>query len=282
MSHYTEKEIDCIIKNYSTYSAQEIQTNFLNNRSIDSIKWQIKKIKQSGIKLFPISRKRKYNYNHDFFALPDNNNSYWAGFIGADGCIRTLKTSKYLQISLSSKDESHLVKFASDIRYDGKIKRRSYSKKDIRFKQSYYNYSIINICSKKICEDLFQNYNIVSNKSLILKPPNLSYNNSICYIKGYFDGDGHITYNFNNPNTRLQIGLAGTGEMLEWIRDTLSNYNKSILNKNINKRGNIYTLILTGKLGLNILKYLYFSINTPFLERKKQKTQQIINLGKIQ
>ena len=66
-----------------------------------------------------------YNKNHDFFTVPNKLNSYWAGFIAADGCV----TGKHiLAIKLSEKDKEHLQKIATLLAEDYKVKLISIAK----------------------------------------------------------------------------------------------------------------------------------------------------------
>ena len=58
----------------------------------------------------------------------------------------------------------------------------------------------VNVCNKKMCNDLF-NLGIVSNKSLTLQFPKNIPNSLIKhYLRGYFDGDGSISTNGTNRN----------------------------------------------------------------------------------
>ena len=67
-------------------------------------------------------------------------------------------------------------------------------------------------------EGLGNNFNIVPRKSLILRPlNNLTNEFSKNFIRGYVDGDGWI---IKNTNTK-RIGILGTKEMLEWIKNIL-------------------------------------------------------------
>lgn len=65
------------------------------------------------------SRKRKYNVNDDFFESPSLLNSYWAGFIAADGNLSG--NYRKLNIGLAKKDKCILEQFLKDIGAENKI-----------------------------------------------------------------------------------------------------------------------------------------------------------------
>lgn len=52
----------------------------------------------------------KIKHNTEFFKEPNTLNSYWAGFIAADGCIQQYKDNRQptLAINLKSSDINHL------------------------------------------------------------------------------------------------------------------------------------------------------------------------------
>jgi hypothetical protein len=119
--------------------------------------------------------------DENFFSVPNILNSYWAGFIAADGCIRGYH-DHYLSLGLSKKDISHLEKFKRDLRLSNKI--TIYDK---------HNSCITGLSSNKICDDLKNNFNITPRKSKTLKPPNIkNKTNILSFIAGYIDGDGSV------------------------------------------------------------------------------------------
>jgi hypothetical protein len=63
--------------------------------------------------------RRSYNLNTAYFSEPTIRNSYWAGFIAADGCL-TRKGA--LRIALSIKDREHLEKLKSELNFSGPIR----------------------------------------------------------------------------------------------------------------------------------------------------------------
>lgn len=218
-------------------------------------RWKIQKIlKENNIKL----RKKTPNYkiNHHYFSKFTDDSCYWAGFILADGYIRN-NNRNTLILKLQKDDSSHLNKFKLFTNYDGDVKIKD-------------NYCIISVSSDKIVNDLCENFDITNNKSLTCyisdKIP-LEFINS--YIRGYFDGDGSITY-----TTTHTISFTGTYETVDYIRNYFNQHVgiklKSKDMPDITKNGNVYVIFYSGKSAYNCLTHIYEDANI-YLERKYKK-----------
>lgn len=208
------------------------------------------------------NRRRKVNDN--YFETPNIENSYWAGFIAADGNIFQLpnpKWQKKLNIGLSVVDLEHLEKFCLDIGYFGKI--HSFTNNKGRGIVS------IQITSDKICDDLQRNFGIVQRKSLILEPPSFLTNMDMvrAFIKGYIDGDGSIgIYGWG-----LRISLIGTEAFLTWVMKMLEEQNDIVLTSvKKNKEKQLYYFYVSGKKAEIVIRDL-MGVETPFLKRKWDK-----------
>ena len=146
---------------------------------------------------------RKFSTNLAFFAEPDPLNSYWAGFIAADGNVRGNK----LSIALAAKDAGHVAQFASDAGFTGRLWQRD-------------GRCTVQICCPAYVADLARHFNITPRKSLTLKPPNINTAAEVrAFITGVIDGDGSITENRYRRYVRQRITVCGTAEMLSWIRE---------------------------------------------------------------
>jgi len=181
--------------------------------------------------------KRKYKVNDDFFESPNLVNSYYAGFIAADGCISITKSgAKYLSFGLSIKDKIFLEKFKKEIDYEGPISEYpSSTKKFVR----------MSINSTKVCNDLEKNFNITPRKTFTLIPPNIINEELIdAFICGYIDGDGTIGFCHDyrtHKQKKCCISLIGTFELLSWV---LKRFKKIYLPKaksTENKKPSIHT-----------------------------------------
>lgn len=130
----------------------------------------------------------KYNFNK----INSEESAYWLGFIYADGSITYTpndnKTRYNLEIGLAEKDKKHIEKFASFLGSNCKITYRENSK----------SYRIV-ISSKEMIINL-HNLGILKNKTYINNIEklwsNVPKNFQKDFIRGYFDGDGHISKNY--------------------------------------------------------------------------------------
>lgn len=204
-------------------------------------------------------RKRKYILNESFFKKYNLNNSYWAGFIAADGNI----TKNCLSIELSKIDKEHLKKIKTDICFNGKL----YSRNRIK-NNKIYKYNSIHIHSKQVVDDLKNNFNIISNKSLIIKPPKIKNKKLICnYIRGYFDGDGSISF---DKSFKLTF-TCGSFIFLKWVKNNLKKFLKIGNPKIYDKKKNCYVLSFHGNRQVKIImSWLYKDCNNNFLYRKRK------------
>lgn len=190
----------------------------------------LKRLKKNNIKRRKSCFERQFDFDDNVFSEFTPGSCYWAGFIAADGNI----SNGTLSIELSIKDEIQLIEFSKF------IKRKNH----FYYRERGGNKSCqLRIRSEQIIRDLKENFNIVPNKTLILKPPYKIPNHLIkYYISGYFDGDGSLGY---SKNYRITI-VSGNIEILEWIKQSIKN-NVSVGNPKIARRkSNCYYLCFRG------------------------------------
>lgn len=215
--------------------------------------------------------------NKDYFKKIDSEEkAYWLGFLYADGCVYIRNKTYRVILELSQKDIEQILKFKNAIGCDNKI-------------YTSEKYAKLDIGCKEIVQDLI-NLGCIPNKSLKLtfpteqQVPKYLINH---FIRGYFDGDGCISYSTGErkrPELKKQrsegytykqytFKLVGTKEFLEGVVDAL-NLPKNKLLQNNNK--NNYDLKYGGKPRVtNILNLLYENSNI-YLKRKRDIFENII------
>lgn len=259
---FSSDDVNYIRENYKNKTASEIARVLKRSDASIEAKAFTLKLKKGY--------KRKYSVNEDFFNDPKTLNSYWAGFIAADGCLRG-PNLYHLSVCLSTKDLCHIKLFKEDLKYSGPVYFGSIIKKNNpKFKKEIYYSCGITVCSKKIYQSLL-NYNIIPKKSLVLLPPKLNLLNSLSFIKGLIDGDGSIGISSN----RLYLNLDGTKEICEWVSNIFDQlfppkyekFHAKPRQKNRNKNKNHYLYKVTGFRAKKILSLLLM-IKTPELLRK--------------
>lgn len=183
----------------------------------------------SNIEIRPGAPKRKYEVDETVFEKIDSEEkAYVLGFLYADGCIT--KDNSRLSITVSSVDEDILTKIKTllktniPIRHEdgGLIKNTNYYGKPT---------SNLTVNSVKICKDL-NKWRVFQHKTLKLTFPQfLSCDLIFHFIRGYFDGDGCITFSRKN----VKASMVGNKEFLDKIQETFIQYN---INAHIYQRKN--------------------------------------------
>lgn len=266
-----------MIKNYE--KAKEM---FLQGKSLTQIQ------KELGIdrkKLSFLLRKdgyeitlnnRKYSLNENFFDNIDTEEkAYWLGFLYADGSVTDFGAYK-TDISLAEKDKDHLEKYRQALESTHPIITRG-----ITFNNKTYYSCRLNISNKAMAEALI-NKGCVPKKSLILTFPTeeqVPKELRRHFIRGYFDGDGCISYSSNDHSYNFNI--LGTYDFLTDIQnefaENIENYKVTKVSKD--PRSNVYKFQKGRNCGTqninNIYNYLYKDA-TIYLDRKKNIFDKVI------
>jgi hypothetical protein len=269
MKKWTTNDVATLITYYGKVQNKIIAK--MLGRSTDSITLKGEKLKLKSNR--SLTRK-KININLNFFSNPCENNSYWAGFIAADGCVHKSKNS--ISVILSEVDKTHLQKFVNNCGYGGEIKTNYKIRKCLGYICKTPTVGI-NICGvKQWKQELCNNFNITPAKTWTLLPPKqLNHKNQLCYIVGYIDGDGCIYKDTVKPNgyyyERLGLSILGTKPMLDWIKNIFDKISPmKIASKPIKRKNGIYQYRIVGKRAWKISQKLN-NLSIPKLERKWSK-----------
>lgn len=210
----------------------------------------------------------KYSYNKKYFDSITNESCYWAGFIAADGYIRTKPQQMSVIVVLSEKDKNQLYKFSEAVAFTGKI---------LEYKSGPYRSAFLGFHgASEIIEGLKNNFNVTHNKSKYLPPPNLiEESHIISYMVGFIDGDGCIDTYKSGKYNYLRLGLiCSCSEILEWFKywfDLWSHTNRlnpAVVTKG--RSGNWYNYGVGGSRAEAVLQKLN-SIELPRMERKWER-----------
>ena len=248
-------------------------------------------------KWYPDNQAIRYNrYNATVFDNIDTEEkAYWLGFIFADGYITDPEIStshRYkFELSLSSKDEEHLRKFARFVDFTGAIEHRTIKSCPTGNKNSYPTVRII-LNGQHLWETL-NSYGCTPRKSLTLKFPDISIFKNVSlvrhFIRAYFDGDGTIgiydskgCYNgkeYNYSHNKCQCGILGTQEFLSTMCKYLPFNNKISLHGSKKYPCNAYNIQFVCKEAFAIAFYLYYK-SSVYLDRKFVKFLEYCRLYK--
>lgn len=205
---------------------------------------------------------KRFNYDK-FNVIDTEEKAYWLGFIFADGYISS--NGFIFGIGLKSYDVGHLHKFNRFMECtDNNVRYHPKKTEDKVF--DLYQWEIRN---EKLWNNL-NSYGCVPNKSLVLKFPDKKIFNDEelirHFIRGYWDGDGCITF---TPKTKI-ASVLGTYEFL----NELKKHVPSIQDNNVYNHNSLNDktyLIQTSHLkAYQTVKYLYKN-STIYLDRKYEK-----------
>lgn len=256
---WEQSQIDYIIESYNKdISCRQIAKQFsVRPETISRL------LKKNNIK----TRSAKEYYIHDyprdsffFHTIDSPIKAYWLGFLYADGCL----TKNTIQISIQERDKQHLISFKEDIKaVNHKITKTS--------KSQYFGWHF-SIRDKQMAEDLKKN-GCIERKSLVLRFPNnqqVPDEYLIDFIRGYFDGDGTLSFDMRNGKPQIRFGFCGTKEFLNTLKEKLE------LKNSLQKTGNAYTFVVSGnKQGIKFFNKIY---NNPcrYLQRKYDLYQSFL------
>lgn len=216
-----------------------------------------------------VTLRKRYKINENYFDQIDTpNKAYILGFLYADGG----NTSNYdnkrycITITLKQSDVQILNDIKSEIGYEAPIKFREYDNGPI---------ATFDICNKHIVLRLHE-LGVIPNKTLTLQFPKwLEKNLYSHFIRGYFDGDGCITYRIRKAASQLQTTIISTENMCNSIIDII--FNECNINAHIYDVGHelcndiIKTLSIYGNIQCKkFLDYIYRDADLK-LERKYKR-----------
>lgn len=245
------------------------------NIGLDFIAWYIESMYRTKGES---TKSNVKSVNEDFFRLWSPNMAYVLGFFAADGCLT--KNAKRLNcyIEFVSTDIDVLEKIKSAMSAGQKITKKVRSKKSPGVKQGYR----LQIGSKKIFNDLSL-FGFTPTKSNIITLPDIPDNYFADYLRGYFDGDGCLSFgNYrrsNRPSNAKVIAIrftSGSKVYLEQIRSkviqTLNLNNGYLYEKQISGFELVFSTLDT----LKILRYIYKCKNCIYMNRKYKKAMEVL------
>lgn len=264
-------KIDFILQNYNSYTNKELASKLnLTESAVSGVLHRYQKIKNEY-------RSYKIGNENYFESIDSQDKAYFLGFICSDGCLYHSKKNNQqsrLRITINNQDVEILETLKQLLQTDkplGYIKRKhsSYSS----------TYVTLEVSSNKIVNDII-NLGIGYRKTYGNCIPNIDKQYMFAFIRGYIDGDGHITKNYKNPS----VTIAGFYKNLIKIQQfCLANNIFSSFIKDKRKTGyddndDFGTLSFADKTDVYcLLKMIYQDANGVYLTRKYNCTKAIID-----
>lgn len=204
----------------------------------------------------------KYSCDHSFFDVIDSEpKAYWLGFMAADGYVHTKRRA--LVLGLHTRDGDHVERFRE-------VLQSNHALLHIPSQPS----TRLAIVSTQLTAGLIS-HGVTQAKSLTLEWPTHLGEFTRHYLRGYFDGDGHVkiirTRYPETPNIR--IGFAGNHQFLTDCRAFLMatlGFNEVKLQPGPNGARHFYLEYGGGRQIVTLYRLLYARA-TIWLPRKREK-----------
>jgi hypothetical protein len=224
------------------------------------------------LKLNNIKKKSKvvkYNFDEDYFeSIDTEDKAYFLGFIVADGSVSSISNV----IQITQKETDILYEFKKYTNSEGNV-----------FTSKSRNISSFGLSSAKTKSDL-EKLGIHSNKTMVVKYPNIPDNLHNHFMRGVFDGDGCISIHHDKRDNsdRGQVNIcSGSYDFIKEYYDKLVEFaNLSGKNKIRCPKGTYYVIDWGGLTDVeNIYYFLYKDANV-FLKRKKETFDKVVSITK--
>ena len=223
-------------------------------------------------------QKTKGGLNVDFFKKWSPEMAYVLGYFAADGYMFTNSGgSKYISFVSIDKEILENIKIILKSKHKIKIKKQSRP----NCKRTFW----LQIGCREIYNDIIK-LGLLPNKECRLEIPHIPKVYFKDFLRGYFDGDGCISYgHYKRKNRKSRILLvsvrfaSATKEFLNSIKQRLRDF---IYLKGgfITKSSGCHYLVYSKNDGLKLFKYMYDKIDSRFyLKRKYNKFLKVLNMG---
>lgn len=180
-----------------------------------------------------------------FDNIDSSEKAYWLGFIFADGYISSRDNS--FELSLGLKDIAHLHKFNHFMKHENDNVKISITRTNKRCRWEITNKHLWNTLNNLGC---------IPKKSLTLKFPNILEKWYKDFIRGYFDGDGCLS--FHRKERKPKVDMIGTIEFLTQVQNILSQIGiVSKINQDKRMSSLIGILTISQTYINNFLDYIY-------------------------
>lgn len=218
----------------------------------------------------------RHTVDKDFFKeINAEEKAYWLGFLMADGCVyKGASANSYrLQINLKADDIDILEKFNKALKSSYKI-----STKTIHNKKMNKDYEVVTlkINNTELCMDLMK-LNVIPRKSVICEFPDIPKQYYRDYIRGYFDGDGCVTYTkYEDRAMKGKFEIVGGTNMLKKFQEIFkeNNIETHFYNIGHSKADELMTASIPEI--YKIFRYLYDN-SSVYLERKYNKFLELLS-----
>jgi hypothetical protein len=217
-----------------------------------------------------------HSQDETFFSIPNLINSYFAGFLAADGALMLIRGRPHLGLCISAKDR-HLIETFNQL-------SKSTNKIGVKWQKSPRSDNVTEIVYIRYAgvdqwfKDLGSNFNIIPQKTFRLGPPPAlqDIDLKLAYMVGILDGDGYIGLSGQKDgHSAITFTFASASKtILDWIDETVEGlgykgvsairHHSGVIKS---KRDNVYLYNVSGLRAAKLLLRLR-ALPVPKLARK--------------
>jgi hypothetical protein len=239
---WTKKEIEMLKENYD--KVEDIHMLFPNRTKYSVYH------KAHRMNLVRPWRRRYHKVDEKFFRKWTKESSYVLGWMLSDGNVS--KDRRTFGFHLNKKDIKILKKIKKAFKSNHKIFVRG-------------DYVEFKVHSKKMCRDLIS-LGCMPKKTLKIRFPEKMPKKYLShFVRGYFDGDGSI--HFNYPNV-IKISIVGNRKFVDGLRKKVSQIVETKTPKTSCKESNLWRIEFYGDKARKFCKWMYKDCGNLYLERK--------------
>lgn len=223
---------------------------------------------------------RRYHVNdHIFDSIDTEEKAYWLGFLYADGCVVINNRTYTTTLSLAETDILAVEEFSIFIFNESRVK--------IEFSKNIkrQNMAKVIVCSLHMAK-MLENKGCIRKKAKTLIFPNWMPKELMNhFIRGYFDGDGHIGINIDtsrsNSYRKAAFNILSSTKFTTSLKDLFQQIGiNSKMSQSHRCTKDSSTLVVCGNRQIQrVLDWMYKDA-TIYLQRKYDKYQELCNLNK--
>lgn len=246
-------------KKWGEKEKQLLKVSYSNKKNL--LKLFKKRSKQSLYKMaFKLNikrkfRKRVYKINENFFNKWTPSSAYVLGWLYSDGNVtQDKRTFRFHQ---NKKDLEIFIKIKKLMKSNHKIKISG-------------NYLSFVVHSTKMCKKLIKLGCMPRKANKIRFPKNIPAPHINHFVRGYFDGDGSIS--FNKPNT-IRIRFIGNERFMKALKKEIY-IQTGIKGKTKEALSPLWKIDFYGDNARNICKWMYKNSKGNYLKRKHDRYER--------
>lgn len=212
---------------------------------------------------------RKYNCNQRFWDSVNPKNSYWAGFVAADGCVRYTDGTYTLKIELSEIDTHQLERFNFETESEYPVLKLKKKARRESLHESLMCYTYVN--DESWASGLENNFGIFPRKTWSLKPPPIKEEFFPYWLCGFLDGDG--CYHYDNITNMFSISISlAVSEPLQKILDFAEQFvqEKNKKRKVCSRTAGKYTYFRASISGKSAVYMAHYLMSLPCFHMKRK------------